>query len=268
MTLRARVNRILLTSLMAITLASISLTAFAQETEAESTPESVAETDTGTVKIPISQDWNLNGVDADILHDEDMTVHYAIVQEADSYNDGKESVTPASFDLTYEDNTQEITFTAEHAGVYTYLLTAETNTAAGYTYDTTTYTIRHYVKNTANGGLETFLTAENMDGKKVSKVAYNHVFTSDTTIDPPHKKSSDGGTPEKGDATAEAVITGQDVDHAVPDTDVSPDTVVDHQNQYTGDASHMMRNAVIMGMAVILLIAWIACERKRTHRAS
>lgn len=237
MTLRTRLNRIFLTGLVTLSLISTSLTGFAQETDPETLPESIAETDTGTVTIPITQTWNLNGVDKELLHDEDMTVHYTIVQDEDSYNDGKESVDPATFDLTDGDDPQEITFTAEHAGVFTYRLTAESKDAAGYTYDTTTYTIRHYVKNTADGGLETFLTAENEDGRKVSEIVYDHVFTPVTTNDPPVEKVVDGDVPESDGLFHFAMKAVSPEDAPLPAIGTAEITTRDHDIADVGEVT-------------------------------
>lgn len=343
----ARPNRIFLAGVTTLTLLLSTLTV----TAAESTPAAednrttaVAESQTGSVTIPVSQTWDLGGADVSDLDGADTTLHYTIVQAEDSYNDGRESACPAAFDLTYDADAQDVTFAAEHAGVYTYTLTAERKESEGYTYDSTTYTIRQYVKNTGDGGLETFLTAENDEGRKVSHVVYNHVFTPEPVkpVEPgKHHKShkSDGSTgsvtvpdtkaqetihitaakqwanvegvevpesvtfalvkdgvttdvtqivsedndwmvdfgllpadgteysvteidvPENYSMAMESVITGSEVSYTITNTYVNPGE--NHQNQFTGDDSDMMRYAGIMGMSVVLLSGWFLMTRRR-----
>lgn len=180
-------NRILAGLASAAIVLGAVLPARAQEPDSV---EVVAQTGTGSVTIPVSQTFALGDASLTRLYPGDLTVHYTITQVEDDYDDGGEQVDPASFDLTYDKNSQNVTFTATHAGVYTYTLTVEDKKAAYYTYDRTTYTIRQYVKNTEDGGLETFLTAENEDGKKVSKVIYRHVYTN------PRRGSHDKGQDE------------------------------------------------------------------------
>lgn len=201
MTRLNRIKRIFLTGVVAASMIASSLTAFAAD--AGTTVPSVKESENGSVTFPVSQTWNLNGVSAKDLNSDDLKVTYTITQAEDEYNDGQETVSPETFDLT-GDESQDITIKATHAGVYTFTLapTAKTTLTGGYTYATNVYTIRAYVKNDGKGGLSTYLTAET-NGKKVDQITFANTFlpahSDDETNDPPVVKTVEGSKPADSD---------------------------------------------------------------------
>lgn len=178
-----------------------------------------------SLTLPITQTWDLGGVDPKYLDNAKLTVHYSVTSltGSSSYNDGTEDITvneqsilQSGFDIavgtrtetTGDDGTvtetyvasQDLVLHAQNPGLYAFRLTTSMTSGSGYTYDTHSYIIRLYVKNETNGTTSVFVTAERVDGDattgtKVTTVGFTHTFEGVTVNDPPVRKVINGDTP-------------------------------------------------------------------------
>ena len=64
-----------------------------------------------------------------------------------------------------------------HGGVYEYTLSPEISEKEYYTYDTSVYHVKVYVKNTQDGDLTALVVMENGHGEKVDSASFEHNFT-------------------------------------------------------------------------------------------
>lgn len=64
-----------------------------------------------------------------------------------------------------------------HGGVYEYTLSPEISEKEYYTYDTSVYHVKVYVKNTQVGDLTALVVMENGHGEKVDSASFEHNFT-------------------------------------------------------------------------------------------
>lgn len=205
----SNMKRALLAGLMTTTLIGSTLTAYAADT---TTPATIADDVTDDqITFTVNQTWDNDNGRIDLTK-VNTSVDYKITEAPEETTDYKNpdytgvSLTPASFNLAKDGSTQDLTFTADHAGVFTYKITADETPDTGYTYDDA-YVIRAYVKwNADRSGLVTTITAQQGDNDaKDASVTFEHKYApvksgdaenpDGTRYDPPVQKTI------KGDAT-------------------------------------------------------------------
>lgn len=233
----SNIKKTILAGVVAITMLGTTLTAFAAEDDYKGGYIAAD----GQTSFDVSQTWNMNGV-ADALLDEQ--VRYTIeAKNPDTFNYTGVSLTPDTFTLDGIGTkaTQTLTFTSDHAGVFTYYIKAEGNAVkAGYTYDDTVYTIRAYVKR-VDGELVTNITAQQGDDTtdKVSKVTFAHTFQAgsskdpiDGKYDPPVKKYLTGDRNTTQDTFTFQIIPHDDNPaDCMPESEFTTVTPVDEEHR-------------------------------------
>lgn len=94
-------------------------------------------------------------------------------------NDDSDSQENASTEFSiYMNDSEEVKFTFQHAGIHTYRLehVPPAKKLSYMTYDRTVYIIRAYVSND-NDGLSVKFTIEDENGEKVDTIAYRHIYS-------------------------------------------------------------------------------------------
>lgn len=201
----SNIKRTLLAGLMTVTLIGSTLTAYAENTtNPDKVVDGVADE---SVTFSVSQTWDNDGGKVDLTK-VDTSVNYKVEEAPELTTDYTPdytgvSLTPMSFELTKDKASQDLTFTADHAGVFTYKISVDETLDAGYTYDNY-YIVRAYVKwNADRTGLITTITAtQGSDTDKSTTVTFTHKYTpfdsgdadneDGTKYDPPVQKTIKG----------------------------------------------------------------------------
>lgn len=136
---------------------------------------------TVTLKLPVSQTFkNSTGENVD------DTFTYRI-KAADQNNPMPNGIKGNTFSIEgTKEMSLEITF--DRVGIYEYEIKQDSaNKRAGYTNDSTVYTVTVYVRNDEADGLKTDLLIQNQDGNKVERLEFTNSYkTKDTTEDSTH----------------------------------------------------------------------------------
>lgn len=214
MTKLTRIKSAFLTGIVAVSMLVTSMTA-----SAETIPHAATE-ENNRIVLPISQTFETNGaqVDTEVSYkvtpvtEENNGVIYNTQDSLDfgkiTYTiDNQENVGTFSIDGT---STKDITFTWSTPGFYVLDLTMTDEDKDHYTYDSTTYRIRVYVRNRG----DSFVTVQNLtteETPKVDALSFTHSYKA------PGKGGGDGKD-DGGDGYGSVKVTNtkaQDIQHIV-----------------------------------------------------
>lgn len=178
------IKRTILIGIATITMMASTMTAFAEEPAQTPDIPNVAK---DTIYLDVSQTWTVKGNPSI-----GQKVTYTVTQDETStwYDESVTllPVTPVSEDKPNEfildgEETTKLKLDTKRAGVFTFFIKAVDDATVnanpgGYTYDTTTYTIRAYVKRNDAGELEVAtITAQKSDSEgKSASIAFAHEF--------------------------------------------------------------------------------------------
>jgi len=128
-------------------------------------------------------------------------------------SDGKTGVLPenstAVFTMEGDGAAASVEASFRHAGVYKFILKPSVQSRTGYEYDTTAYTLRFYVKNQADGSLQTVMYAEsNKDHYKPDQISWEHSYTPETEPVTPAKPTAPAKPGKTTTTKSTAVKTG------------------------------------------------------------
>lgn len=193
---KKRLKALLLAGVMTMSMC-LGATAFAKETTAgEGTEENPAEVSvTKTLKVPegtaipnLTFEFNISQTAGDSTRPSIADISYT---SADALGELQGNGT---YHIT---KTSAINFgTFTHAGLYEYTVTETTGSAAGVTYDTSSYDLNVYVVNGENGVYVETVTAEK-DGAKVPAVEFVNSYVNEKGADLTISKAVTGDLADK-----------------------------------------------------------------------
>lgn len=168
-----------------------------------------------TVKLSVEQVLNVSGTDAAV----DTKTDYILKAEDASYPMPGGA---AQYDFTIDGTAKSsIDLTFDHAGEYMYSISQNVaSTPKGYSYDDETYTIKVYVRNTANGELAAEAVAERKDASKTPSLTFTNTYKP-APVDPemmqdPYLKKTVEGSPASP-AKFEFVLKAEDIANPMPE---------------------------------------------------